>query len=299
MNDITLHSIFRHLTGDETFLSTIITENKTNQVEKKKVKKKGFDLMQNMVTEYVLLSPFETQDYLMLPQKIKMFLTPDYFRFGIKNIIEKDLNVRNISFLNSLNILLRPDIYKWSLEEHVKNSEFLKDFLCHRIQRNYQIDKTKNTRKVQTWNLQKIKDLTEGKISHELIQTIIDVFEINLLVFDLVKMEICLYWTKGTKYPFFNLFKNIYFMSYIQGNYEPIMSLNSLQEEQKRKIYVTVLTNISEIKCYPDLKMSFCCLVYLNTWDMTAGSYLAILENFFNRSICQRSYEEWFEMVQK
>lgn len=283
MDNINLHNIFCHLTGDENFLSTvIITDN--NDIEQKKNKQKGFNLMANMVTEYIPLSPYEIQKYSMFPHKVKSFLTPDYIRFGIKNVMERDLNLVNISFLNSLNMLIRPDIYKLNIDDHIRNLSLLENFICHKIRRNFQIDKIKNTKKVQAINKELIKNLLDGKISHELIQTIINIFEINLLVFDLTKMDIYFYWTKGHKYPYLNLFKNIYCMSYVQGNYEPIMMENKyLTDEQKQKMYTQILTNVNEIICMPQINLALHSMIYIASWDIDSESFVRIIKTFFNK----------------
>jgi hypothetical protein len=284
MANINLHSIFRHLTGDDNFLSTVIeTDNK--EIEQKKNKQKGFNLMANMVTEYIPLAPYETQNYSLFPHKVKSFLTPDYARFGIRNIMEKNLNVVNISFLNSLNILMRPDIYKMNIDDHIRNLNLLENFICHKIERNFQIDKTKRTKKVQAINKELIKNLSSGKISHELIQSIINIFEINLLVFDLTKMDIYFYWTKGHKFSYLNFYKNVYCMSYVQGNYEPIMTINnSISEEQKRKMYIHILTNLHEIKCIPEINLAIHTLIYMDTWNIDSESFVKIIEIFFNKN---------------
>jgi len=281
---INLHTIFCHLVGDEKFLSTVI-QTDTKAIEQKKNKQKGCNLMANMVAEYVPLEPYEEQNYAMFPHKMKSYLTPNHVRVGVKNTIERNMSVVNISFLNSLNMLIRPDLYKSSssYDDHFKNLGLLEDYICHTIQRNYQIDKTKRTKKVQLANKELIKNLKEGKIFHELIQYIVNIFEINLIVFDLTKMKILMYWTKGIKYPYFNPFKNIYSMAYVQGNYEPILTKNnSISEEQKRKIYIQILTDNSEIKCIPDLKLGIHTLLYLNTWDIDHNSFNKIIETYLS-----------------
>lgn len=286
MNNITLHKIFRHLTNDENFLSTVIeTKHKeTTDGKKKKKKQTKCNLMANMVAGYGPLSPYEKQNYIEFPPKFKVFLSPDYVRLGIKNIMEKDLNNVNVSFLNSLNILLRPDIYNLSMDEHTKNLLLLEEYICHVIRRNFRIDRIKKTKKGQIINNELIKNLTEGKISHELIQTIINIFEINLLVFDLTKMDIYLYWTKGNKYPYFNLFKNIYCMSYVQGNYEPLMPPdNTINIEQKQKMYTLILTNIKEIKCVPEVQLAAIAVIYIDTWNIDKISFSKILETFYGK----------------
>jgi hypothetical protein len=294
MDKINLHYIFSYLTNDKNFLSTIV-EEKPIIANIKKNRSKKINLISDIVIEYLPLSPYETQSYNMLPHKIKLCLTPDYFRLGIKNVIEKNLNVINISFLSSLNILLRPEIYKLSIDDQIKNYILLENFICHKIQRNYQVDKIKKTKKVQELNNELIKDLTEGRVTHRLIQYIVNIFEINLLVFDLTKMNIYLYWTKGTKYPHFNTFCNVYCMSYVQGNYEPIMPMDGkIDEKQRRNIYLYILTNIHEIKSMPELRLAEYSLIYLNTWDIDIKMYLQIVENFYHRTMIdsKKMFEE-------
>ena len=281
MGTINLHNIFCHLTGDQNFLSTII-ETSDKIVPKKKSKKNKFNLMSNMVTEYIPLSPYETQGFSLFPSQFKPYLTPEYVRYGIKNVVEKDLKPINVSFLISLNILLRPDIYKTNLDEQSRNLSALETFISHKIQRNYQIDKTKNTKKVQMANKEIIVNLSEGKITPIVIQNIVNIFEINLLIFDFRNVEINFYWTKGHKHPYLNFFKNIYCMSYIDGNYEPLMTPNnSLSKEQKEKVYMQILADINDIKCSGDINLFLPSLSVINTWNMPNDIYLLVLEKYF------------------
>lgn len=276
MSNYNLHNIFSYLVTDENFLSTVIETN-NKEIEQKKNKKKGFSLLTNMITEYVPLSPYETQDYTMFPPKVKLFLMPEFVRHGVRNTMEKNLNTINISFLNSLNILLRPYIYKFNIDEQIKNLGLLETFLCHTIQRNYQIDKVKRTKKVQAVNKELIKNLSEGKISHDLIQNIINIFEINLLVFDLTKMDIYFYWTKGHKYPYLNPFKNLYCMSYVQGNYEPIMSPNAeMTEEQRQKMYEKIFVNLTDIKSMPKLDIAIHTMIYISNWKPNPDAFIKV-----------------------
>lgn len=291
MMQINLHVIFRYLVDDDTFLSTVV-ETDQNEFEESRKKKNEFSLMTDMMIDYSPLVAYETQEYNLFPQKIKNFLSPDYVRFGIKNVIEKKaktinttfINV-NISFLSSLNILLRPALHKMNIDEHISNVHLLEAYIDHKIHRNYQIDKIKNTKKVKVVNAELSKNLFEGKLSHELIQAIINIFEINLLVFDLTKLEVQLYWTKGYKYPYLNLFKDIHCMSFVQGNYEPIFTMEkNIPKEVIQKIYIQILANIGEIKAYPEVNLFSTSLEVINSWNIDKESYVKILGNFFNKS---------------
>jgi len=280
---INLHNIFRYLINDDKFLLTIIDTNISKLEEKKKTLK--YNLMDNMVSEYVSLLPYDKQKYNLFPYNMKLLLNDKYERLGIKNTLERNMNIINISFLNSLNILLRPELKNADLDEQVKSLLLLESYISHTISRNYKIDKIKNIKRFQLINKELVKNMIDGKISHDLINNIINIFEINLVVFDLSKNETYLYWTRGTKYPYFNVFKDIYFMTYIQGNYEPIIPNIELTINDKHNVYATLLTNISEIKIGPEFKLSSFSLLYINTWLISTTSYLKIIEKFYGKNI--------------
>lgn len=280
MEPINLHKIFCHLVDDPQFLSSVI-ETESLKHGKKKNKKKSFDLMDQLVVDYSSLSPYDIQNYDKLPMFVRSFLLPKYSRFGIKNVMDKNLSTINISFLHSLNILLRPDIYNLNIEDHLKNFSLLETFVIHKIQRNYQIDKTKNTKKVQNINRELIKNLMDGKISHPLIQYIVNIFEINLLVFDFVKNEVILYWCNGFKYPYINLFKQIVCMAYIHGNYEPIMPHNdSTSTEDMQKIYCNILMDDC-VKYYPNATLNITSIIYMHSWNIPVKSYCKIISRHY------------------
>ncbi|CAH6420063.1 Hypothetical protein MVR_LOCUS24 [uncultured virus] len=278
---INLHSIFRHLVDDEQFLSTII-ETETIGTATKTKSKKGFNLMAGLAQEYAPLAPGETQNYASLPKYIKSFLTPDHVRVGVKNITEKNLSAVNISFLNSLNLLLRPDLARASVEEQLKNFGVLEKYVSHMITRNYRIDKVKNTRRVQTVNKELVRNMTEGRVTHDLIQFIINIFEINLIVFDLTAHETLLYWASGHMYPYLNLFRPIFCMAFVRGNYEPIMLPNStLPEELRCRIYSNILLKLPSIKLQQPIKLAPYALSYINTWNISQPTHMFILSTFF------------------
>lgn len=297
MGTTNLHNIFCYLTGDPNFLSTIVETKDIPQ--KKKIKKNKCSLMTDMVTEYVNLSPYETQGYSLFPAKVKPFLNPDYMRYGIINSIDKDLKPVNVSFLVSLNILLRPDIYKSNISDHNKNLSLLESFIRHKIGCNsYQIDKIKNTKKMKLMNKELCDNLADGKITSTIIQCIINIFEINLLVFDFRKNEIYFYWAKGHKYPYVNLFKNIYCMSVLDNGYEPIMAPNnSITREQQWKIYATILNNINDIKSSPDIVFGLPSLIAINVWNISYESYMNIIEKYFIKTNIDvyKNYNELLE----
>lgn len=283
MTNINMHNIFYHLVGNDKFLSEVI-ETESDKLEEKKIKNNKINMMADMVTDYVQLSPYDEQKYVSFPHKFKYFMTPSFVRYGIKSTTDKNLNLINISFLNSINILLRPELCKATIDEQFRNLSLLENFVCHKISRNFQIDKIKNTKKVQIKNKEIIDKLMEGKIMPDLIQNIVNIFEINLLIFDFIKNDIHFYWTHGYKYPVFNPFKKLFCMAYIHGNYEPLMPpYNELSDKDKKRIYLRILTNISEIKFIEELKIKVHSMLYIESWGISTESYIKIMETFFKK----------------
>ena len=280
--NINLRTIFCHLTGDENFLSTVIETN--NFTMKRENTRVGFNLMDTVVYEYNTLTPYDKQSYESFPNNVKSILTPDYVRIGINNVIEKDSGIVNISFLNSLNLLLRPELLNYNIQDQNKALILLESFVSHMIQRNYQIDKNrklKNTKRVQNINAQLVQRLKEGKITHDVIQAIINIFEINLIVFDISKLETQLYWTKGTVYDVINVFKPIYSMIFVKGNYEPLMPpQNKLSQQIKHKIYTNILLD-NNIKTESKIKLSYFSHEYISTWEISTNEYVRLVDIYF------------------
>jgi hypothetical protein len=298
-NSINLHTIFRYLTNNDSFLLSVEEVDPEERISNKK--KHKVDLMTSIVTDHGTLSPYEIQEYSALHSKIKTFLNPKYSRLGIKNVTEKNLNIVNISFLNSLNLILRPELFRMNIDEQMKNVGLLENFVIHRISRNYQIDRIKNTSRAKAKNRDLITLFSQGKITSELIQYCVNIFEINLVIFDLTKTEILLYWSSGIKYPYFNLFRDIYFMTHINGNYEPLVPLDSVNEsEDIHKLYTTILTRIDEIKTSSGIKLHIASLPYLESWNIPHTKYLKILKMFYNESTktVDQCIEEFKNMIE-
>jgi len=256
---IDLHSIFRYLTSDEKLLSVVIDNTKKTIEEKSP--KKSFNMMESVIIGFIPLSPGQLQSQESFPTSIRKFFTPFHSRMGVKNITNKNMTDINISFLNSLNMLLRKDLAQTLLNSPttnmIKDVENLEEFIKHKLSRNAQIDKVvKNTVKIKQINNKFINELSEGKINQDLIQYIVNLFEINLLVFNFIANTITLYWAQGKIYPFLNFFKDVQMMSFAHGNFEPIIyhGEEPLVGKPLDVIYANILLS-EEIKPYHPLKV--------------------------------------------
>jgi len=287
MSKINLHTIFCHLVDDPTFLSVVVDCSNTHKktTEKKSNTISNFNIMTDMISDYSQLQVAEIQKYILFPSEFRHFLTPDYVRCGIQSRIEKNMITINMSFLNSINVLLRPNVFSYNSLDQQKNYLLFENFIVHKINGNCKIDKTKNTRKMQTVNKEIVKNLVSGKIQPNVIQTIINIFEINLLVFDFMKKEIMFYWSCGDKYPHLNLFNDLYCMAHIHDNYEPIMTLDkTIPDEHIRKMYVDILVNYKDIIQYNiPINMFIHSLCVLNEWNIPHDKYMTILESYFTQ----------------
>ena len=274
---VNLSYIFRYLVDDSTFISQII---ETDYVDKKK-KKKNDSMMSQMITDYNTLPLYQLQTMGIFPDAFHKFLlfNKKYMRGGIKTTAEKNFTVINISFLNSLNILLRPDLFYTDVNNQIKSLHALEEFITHKMQRNYQIDRTKNTKKVQNIHNELVSVMYEGKVTTELIQYIVDIFEINLIIFDFAKIETNLYWARGTKYPFYNPVNQVYFMGFIQGNYEPIFNKKP-SSVSNNLLNATILENSGTLKTEP-IVLSVPSLFIIDSWDVSQTTYLNIIQKYY------------------
>lgn len=247
MSKLSFHSICRYLVKDETYLSTVI--DLTTDLQNKLQAGTTNNIMEDIVSEYVQLIPFEKQPYSNLPSFAKLFLTPDFHRIGIKTTLERNLSTINITFINSLNIMLRPELLNGSPDDQVKAYNLLEECVNKMIECNYQIDKQKNTKKIQAINKQHIKNLSEGRITKEIIQYVVNIFEINLVIFNLTKNETEFYFAHGIKYPYVNLFRDIYYMTLIHGNYEPVIVKSdiSIDIKYQKILYAKLLQNTDKL----------------------------------------------------
>jgi len=190
-----LQTIFGYLVDDPNFLTAIY--DCTSELSEYSAVKKDKIMLNDLVVEYVPLIPFDIQKYNSFPLDFREILPINYVRCGIKTTILRNMVNVNISFLNSLNVLLRPEIFKMSINDQLKNYDIFESFITHKIKGNCRIDKIKNTKKVQSVNKAIVQNLVSGKITFDVIQSVINILEVNLAIFDMINNEISFYWAYG------------------------------------------------------------------------------------------------------
>lgn len=264
-----LHHIFQYLVDDPAFLT--ITEMASNQTEKK------FSTIVNIFSDNKRLDVGETQDFNKFPKILKSFLTKNHYRIGINHTMEKNMSTVNVSLITSLNMLVRPEL---------QHSDFslapFETYLAHNIRSNCQIDKTKNTCKTKNSNKILADDMLIGNIYPEIIQRLVNILEINLVIFDLDRSVHTVYWSSGIKYPHINPFRRLYAICMVQNSYEPILIRDVVDYKQ---LYGRIMGRHEEFQFYPDLKLGAQTLLYLNSWDISNRRYASIISRFFPPTI--------------
>jgi hypothetical protein len=253
------------------------------------------------------LSQRQTQDFAFFPEKLKEILPSDLFiRKGVRNRIERVVNVRqndpssktkfkmvsvkrnvNVSLLSSLNMILRKDCQEANELDQDLFLDALEKFVADKITRNfYHIDKDINTKSMQNKNKIVLELMESESISENLIQIIINIFELNLLIYDVTNDRCYFYWARGKKYPHVNLFNNIIFMTRTDGIYEPVLPLEPLTLDAYQQTYAKILTD-ERIQAVPEIEMHLQNYEYIMSWgdNITGSEYGYIYEKYFDALI--------------
>lgn len=274
-----LHKIFQYLLEDDEFLT--ITEITNNQSERK-----GNTLI-DIITDSKRLDPGAIENYDDFPEQIKKYLDSKYKRHGIMPVIEKDGRIVNVSFLVSLNLLLRPD-----LQDKEVDIDGLESYISHSILSNCQIDKIKNTCKVKAKNKDLEAIFASGNLTDEVITRIVNILEINLVIFNVDTGINRVYWSHSTKYNFINLFRRFYVMCHVQGDYEPIINEDPFD---CKHVYAQILADYGSFEFIPNLQLAYHSIAYLNTWNISVPDWLAIINQFHAPSTI--NLEEHFDRL--
>jgi hypothetical protein len=232
---ITLHKIIRYL-SDEKFVTgpptvTNVTnheENLSSDSEKgnrtTKYKSKDiFTMLETTIIDFSVLAMYDYQQQNMFPHNVKEVIPLNFYRFGIKNLHQQNMVISNISFINTLNILLKPDLKAVNAESQYHYYNLMKEFICNKISANYQIEKKRNNKKTQDKNNTMVADIKTGTITPHIIQYICNLFEFNLCVCHLNDNVIDYYYCFPESFAYLNPFKPLFFMSCLNSNYEPIL----------------------------------------------------------------------------
>ena len=296
MQAVNLHTIFRALVDNQNYLKTVVKQS-SETVERKINAEHGYRMLDDVIIGYVPLIANIRQDYKYFPTYIKRILDPQhqdsakmqsasyapadkYVRLGVQSKWNK---LNNVSFFSSLSLLLHPYLASEYCNVQVAALEQFVEYIQDSILRNCQIDKIKNTKSMQTRNKKIADDLFCGNITHDVIQRVINICEINLLVFDLVNETIEFYWTFGVNHPALNLFKDVYCVTVIDNHYEPLLwqgdcadnTWHILQQHIYTQILLTNPTSVAAIQ------LDDFSLLYLEKWHIKMHDYMMIVGKYY------------------
>lgn len=273
-----LHKIFQYLVNNDNFLVDV--EIVSSQPERKAT------LIADIITDVNELEPGVIEPYEEMSKQLKCYLNESYSRYGIMAVIEKSSRMVNISFLVCLDMLLKQE----TSYSAVNDVSELEAYLSHSIMANCQIDKVKNTSKVKTINKKIQASFMEGDFTNEVLSRIVDILEINLVIFDFDRGINTTYWSHGIKYPTVNPFRRLYAMCHYKGDYTPLISTS----EDYSLVYGAIMSD-NEMEFYPDLKLGMYSLPYINTWDISGSQWCKIIKRFFPQTSCD--VEEYVDRI--
>lgn len=266
--DINLHYILRTIVADDTFLL------KTNEIvlEKtitKQTKIPILNLISDVKNTNLCLPAYQKQSHDLLPMFMQSMLLSAHYRFGIYHSYERKMDTIQMSFLNALNICIRPELTTSDFATQIIAFENFETFITTHIQHNYHIDKTKNTKKVKIVNAILVQELKTDRICPDILNYIVNILEINLVIFDLVTSTKSLYWTHSVSYPNFNYFRNILFLIQIGSHYEPILYSGDLTFEQRMEIYGKIFNDLKSFVIESKFNMDIASLMIIHPYVST------------------------------
>jgi hypothetical protein len=274
--NINLHTIFRKIVNDDNFM-TININRDASAIEEDINMERGYVMRQNTI-EFIGLKPGEKHGFRKLPVFIHDFLlSSDIDQYNITRIGVHTFSGTVRTFIDSWNIIIRPELATVGENVFVGTSDEFMSFFRSSIIHNNQIDKIKNTRSIQKIHSRIVEDLVLGNINSTVIQKIVNIMETNLLIFDVSNQVMNFYWCAGTIYPFLNLFKKIYCMIKIGDHYEPILYDPSFYPI----IYTKILLNEDIITQTP-IRINTSSLLYFNEWKIAPLDYIAIYTKYFS-----------------
>jgi hypothetical protein len=287
---ISLHYIFRQLVDDDNFLKKIInntnidvtgeslsSESQSNSVYDE-TEKSDIELnsIERLLNNYSVLQPYNKSNINKLPKHMHIVLMNDnlkYVRYGIKTVINNGRPL-NISFLNCVNIYLRRELLTASMTDQSQQVLKLINFVERKIIHNYKITKIKNTPKVKKQNLELVNLIKNGIITDDIIKYVCNIFEINIVIMDMVNDNIYVYWTHGTTYAQPNFHRDILFMTRINDIYEPVLTETEYTYDLYQILYKNIL--LADIISYPALSLSLHNLYDIYNWNDTSAFHLII-----------------------
>lgn len=154
-----------------------------------------------------------------LSQTAAVILPASHYRVGVLRSTS-ELSNRSLpsSFLTAL--YQGPDADR---SQMVCSLEQYLEYLRHSLSQNSAVDKIKNTRRVQKANAAHMQLLEEGHWNPELLQRLVELEEINLLIFDLYRHETTFYWSRGVTWPQLNLYRPLVTLVCLGDSFEPII----------------------------------------------------------------------------
>lgn len=267
MSTLHLHDIITYLSGNNELF--IEKEQISNNVIKK-----TNSLINITARNIAILNQYDKMTLDYLPNNFKNLIPQKMYRIGIKQefqeeVVEKtnkkttdEIKSNNISFYNSMNHFIYDNLKQSSYEEQIKKVNSLKQILTKLI--------SFNTHRKLRYKVLK------NEIDDEVIQSVINVFQRNLIMIDIENNNVIFYNCYSINNNLVNLFCPVNFMIKINNCYEPIFNdVNYTNDD----LYKFIINVFPKYKYNSNIKMNGLYLQYFNKLQIDLNIQIWFIKN--------------------
>lgn len=268
MNTIQLHEIISYLSGNK---DLFIEKEEIPNTEITKTSNISINITAKNIS---ILNQYDKMTLDYLPNNFKNLIPQKMYRIGIKQefqekVIEKtnkkttdEIKSNNISFYNSMNHFLYDNLKQSSYEEQIKKVNSLKQLMTKLI--------SFNTHRKLRYKVLK------NEIDDEVIQSVINVFQRNLIMIDIENNNVIFYNCYSVNNNLVNFFCPINFMIKINNCYEPIFNdVNYTNDD----LYKFIINVFPKYKYNPNIKMNGLYLSYFNKLQIDLNIQIWFIKN--------------------
>ena len=209
-----------------------------------------------------ILKIYQKQSLEYFPAKVRKILPKTSYRLGIE---QQDTNEKkiNISFLNSINCLLIDDIKSSSPTNQLKYVRDLRKIILRLIPHSRKRDNMRSR-------------VERNMIDNDIIQTICNFFQINLLLVDLIE-ERCHFFYSYLNDKMLHLYRPLYYISKINDCYEPIFHTDNDNN------YLLILNQWEHIEVDNNFTIIGNYMEYLNRIGVSLNTFITLANHLPKR----------------
>lgn len=256
-----LHEIISKLLGETNFFLA------QSDAKEKEIDSDQFDCGFRVISVSPL-DMYQKQKIEYFPSKVKKLLPKSSYRFGIQQQDPSNPKT-NISFLNSINCFLVEDLYRASAAQQTKEFKNLRSVLLRLVMPSR---KRNNLR----------SRIERNIIDNDVIQIVCNIFQINLLMIDLVEENAKFFYCYFDE-PMIHFYRPLYYISKLDTGYEPILFNGKINVNS---CYLTILNSWNTIEKNNQFTISGGYFEYFNRIGISNETYV-IMQNHIKKEKSQ------------